>query len=147
MKPITTNMHKAKYILKNENLTCVLIKGDKVYKSTAAGIAPMLGFIGAGTDLVGFSAADRVVGRAAAFLFALAGVTYLHAGLISDGACSILDAHGVKYSFDILTDRIENRTRTGTCPMEEAVKDIEDPHAAYVALRAKIGGFRPAGDG
>ena len=48
-----------------------------------------------------------------------------------------LTTHGVVCSYDILTERIVNRTGDGVCPMEQTVSQLEDPQAAYAALRRK----------
>ena len=63
------NLQKARNILESGNFTCVVCKGDAVCTTTQRGVAPLLNWLDAGTDLTGFSAADRVVGRGAAFLY------------------------------------------------------------------------------
>jgi hypothetical protein len=59
--------------------SCVLVKDGAIRASDLRGIAPMAGFIDGGLDLRGSSAADRIVGKAAALLFALAGVSEVYA--------------------------------------------------------------------
>ena len=61
--PGMTDVRRARLLLERDGHTCVLCRGDKVYADDRAGIAPMMGFIGAGVDLRGFSAADRIVGH------------------------------------------------------------------------------------
>lgn len=99
----------------------------------------MLDYIAEGTDLSGFSAADKIVGKAAAMLFALAGVKVLHAQVLSRGAEEILHIHGIPYTCDTLTEGIINRRRDGLCPMEQAVASIEntDLQGAYKAICEK----------
>ena len=41
-------------------------------------------------------------------------------------------------TYDILVDRIHNRTNTGFCPMEEAVWEIEDLQEGLQAVRDKV---------
>ena len=79
-----------------------------------------------GTDISGFSAADKVVGKAAAMLMIKAGITEVFALTISESAEKLLKNHGVRVSFMTLTERIMNRDNTGVCPMETAVADTED---------------------
>ena len=43
----------------------------------------------------GFAAADRVVGRAAAFLYVLLGAGEIYAGVMSDTAADVLERFGV----------------------------------------------------
>ena len=133
-----TDVRRARLLLERAGHTCVLCRGDKVYADDRAGIAPMMGFIGAGVDLRGFSAADRIVGRAAALLFVLAGVREVYSAVMSKGGAEVLGAHGIAHSCTTLTERIINRTGTGICPMEQAVTGIDDPHAAYKAIAATL---------
>ena len=136
--PGMTDVRRARLLLERDGHTCVLCRGDKVYADDRAGIAPMMGFIGAGVDLRGFSAADRIVGRAAALLFVLAGVREVYSAVMSKGGAEVLEAHGIAHSCTTLTERIINRTGTGICPMEQAVTGIDDPHAAYEAIAATL---------
>ncbi|MBQ9481796.1 MAG: DUF1893 domain-containing protein, partial [Clostridia bacterium] len=61
------DISRAKKLLA-DSITCALVKGEEVYLSERSGIAPMMGFIGSEIDLAGFSAADKIVGKAAAML-------------------------------------------------------------------------------
>ena len=91
-----------------------------------------------GTDLSGASAADRIVGKAAAFLYVLLGVRTVYAPLISVPAQETLRAHGIEAIADAVVPAIRNRTDTGFCPMESAVWDISDQREAKAALERKI---------
>lgn len=128
-------MNKAKEILLgDESLTCVLCDGKSVLKSSYSGIRPMLEFIGEGSDLSGYSAADRIVGRAAAMLFVLAGVKEVYACVLSKGGEEVLKKHGILYEFGEITDMIINRSGNDICPMEKAVIGIDSPDSAYRAI-------------
>ena len=61
MNPDLTN---AKSTLSAESLTCVLCRDDKVFKSSEKGISPLIKWLESGDDFKGFSAADKVVGKA-----------------------------------------------------------------------------------
>ncbi len=95
----------------------------------------MMGFLDDGIDLCGFCAADRIVGRAAAFLFVLSGVRALYAEVLSEGALQVLERHGIPVTYGTLTPYIVNRRGNGACPMETAVRDINDPAAARTEIR------------
>ncbi len=90
-----------------------------------------------GRDLSGFCAADCVVGRAAAMLFVKAGVHAVFAEVMSDGAAALLAVHGIDASCDVRTAAIEDRQKTGPCPMESAVAGIEDIDASIAAIRRR----------
>ena len=139
-----TDLQRAKTLLLKDEHTCVLCKGDAVHISDKNGIAPMVGFLTGGTDLKGFSAADIVVGKAAALLFALAGVTEVYAHVLSEKAIPVLRHFGIAYTYGELTPMIVNRDNTGSCPMEQTVADIEEPEKALPALQATMARLRAA---
>lgn len=127
-----TDLDRARAALPGHTLA--LCRGGEVVTSDLRGVMPMLGFLREGRDLSGFCAADRVVGRAAAMLFAKAGVRAVYAEVMSDGAVALLAAHGIDALCDVRTAAIENRQKTGLCPMESAVAGIEDIDAGIAAI-------------
>ena len=130
------DLDRAKKMLAEQpTITCVVCGGELLYVSEKRGIAPMMDFLDAGYDMQGFSAADRIVGRAAAMLFVMAGVSHVYAEVMSEGAFSLLRANGIDASYGTLTPFIINRKGDGQCPMEDAVRDINDPAQARAAIR------------
>ena len=121
-----TDIQKAIGILKSSDHTCVVCKGDKEYISDLKGIGPMIEFMKNGCDLKGASVADRIVGRAAAMLFVKAGINEAFSEVISRDAVTLLNAHGINCTWDVITDMIINRKGDGPCPMEKAVNDLGD---------------------
>ena len=131
-----SDLERAKRMLAEKStLSCVLCRGERFYTSEKRGIAPMMDFLDADYTMDGFSVADRIVGRAAAMLFVLAGIQWVYADVMSEGALAFLQAHGVNVSYGILTPYIVNRRGNGQCPMEEAVRDICDPAQARAVIR------------
>ncbi|MEL7570364.1 MAG: DUF1893 domain-containing protein [Eubacteriaceae bacterium] len=128
----------AKQLLKDCGYKCVLAKGDVIRISEKRGVAPMMEFIDAGMDLNGFSAADKVVGKAVALLFVLAGISEVYAETISSHAIAVLEKNNIPFSFNTSVEHIINRFGDGLCPMEEATLDIDDPQEAYDAICAKL---------
>ena len=121
-----------------EGHSIALCRMNEIITSDKRGIAPMMDFIAEGKDLRGFSVADTVVGRAAAMLFVRAGIKDVYARTLSIGGKEFLEAHGINVTFSELTENIMNRIGTGICPMEETVKNIDDPDEGYSALAAKL---------
>ena len=105
-------------------------------------MAPILSLIESGTDLRGASAADKVIGKAAAMLLVLAGVEHIYGAVMSRMAAEYLETRGVSYSFGELCDRIINRSGDGFCPMELAVADIDDPAQAPEVIRNRLDELR-----
>jgi hypothetical protein len=124
-------------LLESGNYTCVVCKEDTIYTTTHRGVAPLLNWLDEGTDLTGFSAADRVVGRGAAFLYCLLGVKEVRARVMSHPAAEVLRAYGIYADADTFVDGIINRAGTGPCPFEAAVMEIQDAEQALIAIRDK----------
>lgn len=130
-------MTSADLIAAKDNLaghTLCLSKDGVLILDDKRGITPLLELIASGKDVSGYSAADKVVGKAAAALFIKCGVKQLYAAVLSKGGAKLLESHGVEYVYDTLTDAIINRAGTDSCPMEKAVRDIEEIEDMYVAI-------------
>ena len=50
----------------------------------------------------------------------------------------ILKHEGINYEYKVLTEFIENREKTGSCPMDEAVKNCTNAKDACEAIRQKM---------
>ncbi len=133
-----TNLEKAKEILKSGGFTCVLCNGEQIYTSTKRGVAPMLEFIDSGTDLRGFSAADKVIGKAAAMLFVHAGAAEVYADVMSKAAAEFLAANDVPFSYGTLAENIINRKGDGICPMEQVTANINNTDEAITAIKKRL---------
>ena len=131
-------MEKAREILLMEGFTCVLRRGDTIYTAAERGVKPLVRWLTEGVDVRGFSAADKVVGRATAYLYVLLGVKEVWAAVMSEAAAEVLIRHGILASQDKLVKNIINRAGTGICPFEEAVLNIQTPEEALAAIRSKM---------
>ena len=133
-----TDAERAKELLAKNSFTLVLVKEKNVYTSERRGVAPLLELLNGGADVRGFSAADRVVGKAAALLYCLLGVKEVYAEVMSELAQKALLSHGIFCESARTVPRIINRTGDGPCPMEAAVEHIDDPAAAKLAIEEKL---------
>ena len=133
-----TQLERAKAILEQENCTCVLCAETGIYKSDRRGVAPLLQLLDEGVQVAGFSAADRVVGKATAFLYSLLGVREVYARVMSRPAEAVLQQAGIKSSYGKLVEGIQNRQKDGPCPMESATRDCETAEDALVAIRQTL---------
>ncbi len=131
------DLKKAKALLP-EGYTCVVCMGSVTYTSTRRGVAPLLEWLESGVDLRGFSAADKVVGKAAAMLYVLLGIKAVYAEVLSERAAAVFNRFGIAFSCGETVPKIRNRTNTGFCPMEEATAAIDDPHEALCAIRERL---------
>ncbi len=123
-----------KALLEKQSLTVAISNGKITYTSSKRGVAPLLDFIESGTELKGFSAADKVVGKAAAYLYVILGIKEVYAGIVSKLSLEVFSRYGIRAWYGTLVDGIINREGTGPCPMENAVRDIDDPKEAYSVI-------------
>jgi len=132
------DLEKAKDILHAGDYTCVLCRGDDVYTSAFRGVKPLVQWLRSGTDFSGFSGADKVIGRATAFLYLLLGIGSVYTHVISRPALGVFQAHGIHVEYGQLVDNIINRKGDGLCPFEAAVLEIQNPGDAYEAILKKM---------
>lgn len=125
-------------MLRKGGCTCAMYRGEDVLVSVKKGVAPLVELLQSGGDTAGFSAADKVVGNGAAFLYVLLKVTEVYAEVMSKPALETLKQHGIAASYGTLCDGIVNRAGTGTCPIEEAVSGITDPLEALSAIKKRL---------
>lgn len=133
-----TDIENAKKIFFSADYSCVLCRGNTAFTSTDRGINRIMDFCSDGNSYCGFSAADKIVGRAAAFLYAKMGVSDVYAHVLSKKGEQVLKQYGIDYSYGTLCDEIINRKGTGMCPIEQAVIECKGYDEAYEALRKKI---------
>lgn len=131
------DLQRARELLSRGGYTCVLCREDVFHTATARGVKPLVDWLDSGLELGGFCAADKVVGRATAFLYVLLGVRAVHALVMSSPAREALEAGGIAASCDREVPGIINRRGDGPCPFEEAVLGITSPTEALEAIRRK----------
>ncbi len=129
------DLEKAKQLLLREGYTCVLCRGEAVHTSDARGVKPLVTWYEDKVPLAGFSAADKVIGKATAYLYVLHGVVEIYAGVISESAYEVLTANGIAVTWGTLVPYIINRKGDGICPFEAAVANATDTADAYRIIR------------
>ena len=125
----------AKEQLQKGGFTCVLCLDGQVVTSTYRGVKPLLSWLEEPALGKGFSAADKVVGKATAYLYILLGAKAVHAGVMSQSALQVLKEGDIAASFDTLVPYIVNRQGDGMCPMEAATLDVDTPADALAAVK------------
>ena len=139
------DVEKAKAYLLEGNYTCVLCKENQVFTSNHRGVKPLLDFLSSGNDFSSFSAADKVVGKATAFLYCLLGIKTLYAQVLSVPAKEVLTNRGILVSYNALVPGIRNRENTGPCPMEHATRECQTPEQALTAIQKTLKDLQNAG--
>ncbi len=75
--------------------------------------------------------ADKVIGKVAASVIAVAGVKEIYAKTLSEFAIPVLENANIQYSYDILIDYIKNNDQTGMCPMENKYQNEMNINKIY----------------
>ncbi|MDO4377536.1 MAG: DUF1893 domain-containing protein [Erysipelotrichia bacterium] len=123
---------KLKNILEESEATCVIGKNSDVCVSKQKGLKPLIQFYN--ENKRGYYAADKVVGKAAAFIHVLLKTKAVYTDTISVSGLQVLKQHNIPVYYREKVEIIANREKSGMCPMEKAVKDIDDPVIAYAEL-------------
>lgn len=131
-----SDLERAKALLERPGCTFAAVRGEQERTSGIRGVKPLLDQLEEGLD--GWSCADKAVGKAPAMLYVLLGVKEVYTHVITKDAENVLSDAGIKYTYDVETDKIMNRDGTDICPMEKAVAGLDAPEEALSAVRAKL---------
>lgn len=131
------DLENARRILEAQGCTCVLCRDGQTLTSHRRGVAPLLALLEQG-KFDGWSAADKVVGKATAMLYRLLGVKTVWAKVISESAVGALREGGIESQWERLVPHIINRAGDGPCPMEAATAHTDDPLEALRAIQATL---------
>lgn len=106
----------------------LVIQNDGLHTYTGRGVSDLYKIYSREKELLqGASVADKIVGKGAAALMALGGVSEVITDVISSSALSLLDTCGVSVRFQKEVPAIINRKGDGICPVEELCKDCRTP--------------------
>lgn len=134
-------------MIEAERLTLAVLRGDRiVFQSEHDGIRDALMLHDEHPELLrGAVIVDRIIGRAAATLFADGGAAAVYGRVMTRDAMHVLEEKGAQARANTLTDRIINRAGTDICPMEKAILGVTDPMEAIVRLRDAVSRLRREG--
>jgi UDP-3-O-acyl-N-acetylglucosamine deacetylase len=127
----------AKFKLFTKDLSLVIVKnGNVIFETNKQGINGFLQAIEElNSNLVGSSAADKIVGVAAGMLCVYAGVISVFALTISEEGIKLLEDNNIKYLFKKKVSNILNRNKDDVCPFEKMAMDSGSPYDSYVKLK------------
>ena len=134
-------------LLREGQAACVVLRdGEIVRAETGKGVAPMIRLYEDGA-LQGAYVVDKIVGKAAAMLMTLGGVSGCYALTVSRAALDWFVGHGIPVEYEVCAEYIVNRAGDGICPMEQTVKELTDATEALAALKHKIAQLRKRSGG
>lgn len=118
----------------------MVLQDDRVvFSSTGSGIRAALQLHDEQPELLrGACIVDRIIGRAAAMVFADGGAAAIYGDVMSCGARDDLEAAGIDWQAGELVQTIINRQGTGMCPMEQTILEITNLQTGLQALRQTV---------
>lgn len=128
----------AKEILKEKNLSLVIVKNKKIlFESSSKGIKDFVLAIEKLKNLLkGAGVADEIVGRAVAMLCIYSKIIAVFANTISENALIVLRKTKINIEFEKIVDKILNQNKTDICPFEKLVMKISEPEEAYKKIKS-----------
>jgi len=113
--------------------SCVVRTATReVFTSDERGIRPPLLWLRENPAVLKDAAvSDKIIGRAAALLFAHGGVCSIWAECMSDAAIDFLSGTAIIFEYATRVEAILMRDGSDICPMERRAADIDDPAAAF----------------
>ncbi|MBR5529770.1 MAG: DUF1893 domain-containing protein [Oscillospiraceae bacterium] len=132
------DLQTAKAQLAEKDYTCVLCLDGKLATSRQRGVKPLLNWLENPELGRGFCAADKVVGRATAYLYSLLGAKAVYANVMSKSALEVLEKEGIAAAYGQLVPYIVNRKGDGMCPMEAATLQVHTPQEALIAVKKAL---------
>ena len=111
-------------MLHREGCSCVIFNHGKVTLCHERGVADLYRILHTDPALLsGASVADKVIGKGAAALMVVCGVSSVYADVISLPALELFEATGIPVEYAELVPGIINRSGTGPCPVEALCRD------------------------
>lgn len=136
---MTENLKNALNDLKINKSKLVMTDGQIHISSNTPGVFSLLDYITDGEfDFSNFSAADKVIGRGAALLYAKMKIKEVYALVMSEKAKEIFELYNIPYYYDTLAPYIINRNGDGMCPVEKATENITDIQEAFLTIKETV---------
>lgn len=132
------DLESAKTALKTEKCSCVLTLGSVMFKSYEKGVRPLLDWLNSGNSYVGYMIADKVVGKAAAFINVALGVREVYAEVMSESAKELLEKNHIAAYADEVVPEILTKDKSDVCPLEKAVAGIDNPGEALMPIELAL---------
>ncbi|WP_294140496.1 DUF1893 domain-containing protein [uncultured Sanguibacteroides sp.] len=131
------------HILHSGKYSCVIANNGSIRTFKQPGIADLYDLLQQDVSfLQGAIVADKVVGKAAATLMILGNIQQVYADIISQSALELLQNTDIQVDFGQLVPFIENRDKTGWCPLESACFEIKSTKDIFPIIQNFISNIR-----
>ena len=124
-------------ILRREDCSCVIQTADgTTIRCRQRGVRDLYRLLTTEpATLHGALIADKVVGKGAAALMVLGGVSEVYARVISESALALLSDVGIVVDYGELATYIINQAGTGQCPVEKLCADCTTARECFPRIK------------
>ncbi len=131
-------------ILHQGNYSCVIRNGT-TRTFTRRGVADLYSLLkDEPSFLNGAAVADKVIGKGAAAILVKGGVKRVYADVISLSALTLLREAGIETDFGSTVPFIQNRDKSGWCPMEKICYEEKTAEDILPLIEKFIDGMKPS---
>ena len=114
--------------LREGESNCIIVKGEDTLRFSLPGVKTLITILKEDPSILKESfVLDKIVGKGAAALMILGEVKEIYAELISEHAVILLEKNNIKFSYGERVPFIENRFKTGLCPIEMLSVTSDEP--------------------
>lgn len=129
------NLEKAKIRLHQTGASLVVFDGENYQEYYHKRIQDILAILKQDKEaLKGKTIADKVIGKVAGSILAVAGVKEIYADTMSELIIPILEERQIRYQYHQKVEYIQNNDKTGMCPMEAKFKEVTEIEKIYEEL-------------
>ena len=126
-------------MLNRQGLSLLVYNHDSLTTHANRGIQDLLQLISEQPQrLDGAIAADKIIGKSAAAIMIVGGVKEVHTNLICTPARELFEAHNVRVFAAEEVPMILNRDRSGMCPMDTQINEVESVEECVAILQASL---------
>lgn len=126
-------------MLNRQGLSLLVFNHDSLTTHSNRGIRDLLLLISEQPErLHGAVVADKVIGKSAAAIMIVGGVKEVHTNLICTPARELFETNGVRIFAAEEVPMILNRDRSGMCPMDTRIANIESIEECVAILQAGL---------
>lgn len=140
--PDDRERREAIVLLHAERCSCVICKDGRMRTFRERGVKDLYLLLKEEPEFLrGAFVADKVVGKAAASLMILGGISGLHADVASEPAMSLLKSCGVDAECTECVPHVINRSGTDWCPLEKRCFGLETPQECLASIEEFLAGL------
>ena len=127
--------------------SCVVYNNGQTRTFKQRGVLDLYDLVSRERDfLKGALMSDKIVGKGAAALMILGGVKGVRTEVVSTPALKMLTDNGIKVVFDTEVPYVENRRKTGQCPLDSRLQGVSTADESWPIIEQFVADLRAGVD-